>query len=163
MICPNLSYTWKYNVLCPNLRYVRKYVMSELMLYTKIWCLVSELMLHTKFHQNIPCGSRDRASSLFRNLDLGKASTEEKCHLAIPWLDLVNINGYANFYQNIPHGSRVMSNFHKLITDGHTTSQTAHGQINKKLKEQEISFLHVTQFLINWAQLWSFIKLSCTV
>ena len=38
--------------------------------------------------------------SLFQNLELGKASTDEKC------LDLVNINVYAKVYQNIPLSSR---------------------------------------------------------
>ena len=31
---------------------------------------------------------------------------------------------YKMCMQNIPHGSRVMDNFHKLIWHGHTTSQT---------------------------------------
>ena len=92
--------------------------------------------------------------TLFQNLELGKASTI--------WQslgpNLVNINVYAKFYQNIPHGSRVMSNFHKLIWHGHTISKTDHGQLTQKLKEQEFSFLALTHFLVR-----SFIKLSCTV
>ena len=43
--------------------------------------------------------------SRFQNLELGKASTDEKCHFAIG-LDLVNINVYAKVYQNIPLSSR---------------------------------------------------------
>ena len=41
--------------------------------------------------------------SLFQNLALGKASIDDKCH----FLDLVNINVSAKFYQNIPNGLRV--------------------------------------------------------
>ena len=44
--------------------------------------------------------------SLFQNLELGKASTDEKCHFAISWVNLVNINVYAKVYQNIPLCSR---------------------------------------------------------
>ena len=44
--------------------------------------------------------------SLFQNLELGKASTDEKYHVTISWVDLVNINVYAKVYQNIPLSSR---------------------------------------------------------
>ena len=45
--------------------------------------------------------------SLFQNLELGKASTDEKCHFAVSLgLDLVNINVYAKVYQNILLSSR---------------------------------------------------------
>ena len=44
--------------------------------------------------------------SLFQNLELGKASTDEKCHFATLGLDLVNINVYAKVNQNIPLSSR---------------------------------------------------------
>ena len=44
--------------------------------------------------------------SRFQNLELGKASIDEKCHFAISWLDLVNINVYAKVYRNIPLSSR---------------------------------------------------------
>ena len=46
-------------------------------------------------------------------------------------LDLVNINVNAQFYQSTPHNSRVMSHFRKLVTDGHTTSQTAYGRTHR--------------------------------
>ena len=42
--------------------------------------------------------------SHFQNLELGKASTDKKCQFA--GLDLVNINIYANVYQNITLSSR---------------------------------------------------------
>ena len=35
-----------------------------------------------------------------------------------------------------------------------------HGQITKKLKEQEFSFSPMTHILISWAHPWSFIMLS---
>ena len=39
---------------------------------------------YAKFYQNIPKGSRDRASfTFFQNLNLGKTSTNLKCHLTI--------------------------------------------------------------------------------
>ena len=54
--------------------------------------------------------------SLFQNLELGKASTNEKCHFAISWANLVNINVYAKVYQNIPLSSsdRAICTFSKF-------------------------------------------------
>ena len=45
--------------------------------------------------------------SLFQNLALDKASTNDKCHFQFLELDLVNINVSAKFYQNIPNCLRV--------------------------------------------------------
>ena len=44
--------------------------------------------------------------SLFQNLELGKASTDENVILQSVGLDLVNINIYAKVYLNIPLSSR---------------------------------------------------------
>ena len=44
--------------------------------------------------------------SLFQNLELGKASTDENVISQSFGLDLVNINVYAKVYQNIPLSSR---------------------------------------------------------
>ena len=44
--------------------------------------------------------------SLFRNVKLGKASTDENVISQYLGLDLVNINVYAKVYQNIPLSSR---------------------------------------------------------
>ena len=44
--------------------------------------------------------------SLFHNLELGKASTDENVISQSLGLDLVNINVYAKVYQNIPLSSR---------------------------------------------------------
>ena len=41
--------------------------------------------------------------SLFQNLALGKASTDDKCHFAMPWAKYFNIKLSAKFYQNIPN------------------------------------------------------------
>ena len=49
--------------------------------------------------------------SLFLNLELGKASTDENVILQFLGLDLVNINVYAKVYQSIPLSSRDMTIF----------------------------------------------------
>ena len=42
--------------------------------------------VYAKVYQNIPLSSRDRTIfTFFQNLALGKASTDDKCHFAIPW------------------------------------------------------------------------------
>ena len=40
--------------------------------------------------------------SLFQNLELGKASTNEKCHFAIFWARFCQYQVYETVYQNIP-------------------------------------------------------------
>ena len=42
--------------------------------------------------------------SLFQNLALGKASTDDKCHFAIPWARSFQHKLSAKFYENIPNG-----------------------------------------------------------
>ena len=55
--------------------------------------------------------------SLFQNLALGKASTDDKCNFQFLELDLVNINVSAKFYQNIPNGVKVkLSLFFRIWT-----------------------------------------------
>ena len=41
--------------------------------------------VYAKFHHNIPLSSTDSAIIPFSELELGKASTNEKCHFAITW------------------------------------------------------------------------------
>ena len=41
--------------------------------------------VYAKFHLTIPLSSRDSAIINFQNLELGKASNNEKCHFAISW------------------------------------------------------------------------------
>ena len=75
--------------------------------------------------------------SLFQNLDLGIASTDDKCHFTIPLARSCQYQCVTQFYQNIPNGSRFMNIFRKLIWNGHTTSQTERtdqGQITQKAK-----------------------------
>ena len=40
--------------------------------------------VYAKVYQNIPLSSRDRAIFTFSEFALGKASTDDKCHFAIP-------------------------------------------------------------------------------
>ena len=49
--------------------------------------------------------------SLFQNLELGKASIDEKVISQSLGLDLVNINVYAKVYQNIPLRDRAIFTF----------------------------------------------------
>ena len=49
--------------------------------------------------------------SLFQNLALGKTSTDDKCHFAIPWARSFQIKLFAKFYQNIPNDLRVKFHF----------------------------------------------------
>ena len=58
--------------------------------------------VYVKFHHDIPLSSRDRAISLFQNLDLGKASPMKNVISQSLGLDLIYINVYAKVYQNIP-------------------------------------------------------------
>ena len=61
-----------------------------------------------KFYQNIPNGLRVKFHC-FQNLNLGKTSTNPKCH----GLHHININVYAQFHHHIPLSSREReSNFH---------------------------------------------------
>ena len=47
---------------------------------------IVNINVYAKVYQNIPLSSRDRAIfTFFQNLALGKASTDDKCHFAIPW------------------------------------------------------------------------------
>ena len=50
--------------------------------------------------------------SLFQNLELGKASTDEKCHFAISWARFCQYQVYAKVYQDIPLSSRDRAIFH---------------------------------------------------
>ena len=59
-----------------------------------------------KFYQNIPNGLRVKFHC-FQNLNLGKTSTNSKCHLTISWaISCQYTNVYAKFHHNIPLSSR---------------------------------------------------------
>ena len=67
--------------------------------------------------------------SLFQNLELGKTSTDEKCHFASLELDLVNINVYTKVYQNIPlslRDSAIFTCFHNLALGKASTDDKGH-------------------------------------
>ena len=64
------------------------------------------IKLSAKFYQNIPNGLIVNFH-LFQNLNLGKTSTNPKCHLAISWATSCQYtNVYAKFHHNIPLSSR---------------------------------------------------------
>ena len=44
---------------------------------------LDNINVYAEVYQNIPLSSRDKAISLFQNLALGKALTDDKCHFAI--------------------------------------------------------------------------------
>ena len=44
---------------------------------------LDNINVYAEVYQYIPLSSRDKAISLFQNLALGKASTDDKCHFAI--------------------------------------------------------------------------------
>ena len=64
------------------------------------------IKLSAKFYQNIPNGLIVNFH-LFQNLNLGKTSTNPKCHLTISWATSCQYsNAYAKFHHNIPLISR---------------------------------------------------------
>ena len=64
------------------------------------------IKLSTKFYQNIPNGLIVNFH-FFQNLNLGKTSTNPKCHLTISWATSCQYtNVYAKFQNNIPLSSR---------------------------------------------------------
>ena len=58
--------------------------------------------------------------SLFQNSALGRASTDDKCHFAVPWARSFNIKLSAKFYQNIPNGLKVNFHFFQNLNFGKT-------------------------------------------
>ena len=64
------------------------------------------IKLSAKFYQNIPNGLRVNFHC-FQNLNLGKTSTNPKCHLTISWATSCQYtNVYAKFHHNVPLSSR---------------------------------------------------------
>ena len=63
--------------------------------------------VYATVYQNIPLSLKGRAIFTFQNLALGKASTDDKCHFAIPWARSCQYQCVAKFYQTIPNGWRV--------------------------------------------------------
>ena len=61
--------------------------------------------VYAKFYQNIPNGLRVKFH-FFQNLNLGKTSTNPKCHLTISWDTSCQYQCVAKFHHNIPLSSR---------------------------------------------------------
>ena len=121
---------------------IRKFAMSISILLFQNWDLGIALT-NDKWHSAIPlfrscqcecvCNFLSKYSKRFKRCDQFPffriwTSAKPRPTTNGIWqsfgLDRVNINVYANFYHNISNGSRVMGNFRKLISDGHTTLQT---------------------------------------
>ena len=65
------------------------------------------IKLSAKFYQNIPNGLIVNFPFFFQNLNLGKTSTNFKCHLTISWATSCQYtNVYAKLHHNIPLSSR---------------------------------------------------------
>ena len=68
------------------------------------------------------------------------------------WLDVVDINAYARFYQNIPNGLRVIDIFHeqagdKIFTNCPLTkSNVNYMALYKSQPSVSVDFLRVVQF-----------------
>ena len=59
--------------------------------------------------------------SLFQTLEIGKASTDDKCHFAIYWARSCQYQCvHAKVYQSIPNGLRVVGIFRELSGDSRT-------------------------------------------
>ena len=54
---------------------------SQMSFVNLMWYILSISNMYAKFHHNIPHSSSGSAISLYQNLELGKTSTNEKCHL----------------------------------------------------------------------------------
>ena len=116
---------------------------------------LDNINVYAEVYQNIPLSSRDKAISLFQNLALGKASTDDKCHFAIvslffriwtlaktqpisnvSWqshgVQLVNINVNTKFHHNIPLSSRIapLSFFQNLELGKASTNEKCHFAIS---------------------------------
>ena len=74
------------------------------------YSLSISMRMHLLF-QNIPLRSRNRASFIVLNLDIGRASTNGKWHLTIPWTKYHQHQCECICFQNTPYGSIVMVNF----------------------------------------------------
>ena len=60
--------------------------------------------------------------SLFQNLAVGKASTDNKCHFAIPWARPFQHKIVCKFYQIIPNGLIVNFHFFQNLNLGKTST-----------------------------------------
>ena len=103
------------------------------MAFDNFLCYLVNINVYAKFHHNIPLSSRDRAIFIFfffffffQNLELSKASTDDKCHFAISWAkpcqyqfvckSLSNDSKWFTSYRHFPLFGRGQ-NLHKLSGD----------------------------------------------
>ena len=94
------------------------------------------ITVYAKVYQNISLSSRDRAIftfSLFKNLALGKASTDNKCHFAISW---TRCHQYQCVCKNLSKYSKRFKSYRHL-------SRTGRGQILHKLSGDKIKSLSI--------------------
>ena len=85
--------------------------------------------------------------SLFQNLELGKASTDENVISQFLGLDLVNINVYAKVYQNIPFSSRDRSSpkWHLTISWATSCQYQCVCKILSKYSKRFTSYRHFSR------------------
>ena len=88
-------------------------------------CVPLRAMFTQKFIKIFHSVQETGPFSLFPNLALGKASTDNKCHLQVLGLDLFNIKLSAKFYQNIPNSLRVNFHFFQNLNLGKTSWATS--------------------------------------
>ena len=85
-------------------------------------------LFNIKFYQNIPNGLRVKFHC-FQNLNLGKTSTNPKCHFSISWATSCQYtNLHAKFHHNIPLSSRdrAFSLFQNLELGKASTDEKCH-------------------------------------
>ena len=89
--------------------------------------------------------------TFFQNSELGKASTDDKCHFQSLGLDLVNINVYAKVYQNIPNGLRVhhKPSGNKIFTNFPVTKSNVYDYRAQSESQPSVSadFIRVVQYV----------------
>ena len=102
-------------------------------------------------------------SLFFQNLELGKASTDEKWHLAIPWAISCQYQYVCKALSKYSVWLKSYGQF-TMTTEGHT-SQTDYRQTqtdNRQITQKQSRSFHSCLWLtFRWAHMWSFIKLSC--
>ena len=125
------------------------------------------IKLSAKFYQNIPNGLIVNFH-FFQNLNLGKTSTNPKCHLTISWATSCQYtNVYAKFHHNIPLSSRdrdsvqeirPFSLFQNLALDKASTDDKFHFAIvslfsefepRQKLNQSQMSFNNFMGYILS--------------
>ena len=123
-----------------------------------LWLDLDNINVYEEVYQNMPLRSRDKAFSLFQNLALGKASTDDQCHFAIvslfsefvprqklnqPQMSFDNLMGY------ILSISMCMQNFIKIF---HAVQEIAPLSLLQNLELGKASTNEKYHFVISWAR-----------